>query len=78
MAVLSLKIPEDLAAGIGRLAAGRGESIEQQAETLLRWSLGNFPGRENHGALVRRIVAMTPQDVKQIPAEELLREDRMR
>ena len=78
MGFLSLKIPDDMAADIEQLAAGSGETVEQKAETLLRWSLRNFPQRESLAATARRISAMTPKGVHQIPAETLLREDRSR
>ncbi len=76
MAIKQLSLPADIAEDIEAMAAQAGVSPERQAETLLRFSLGNFPRRESLLEAAKRISAMTPKGVTQIPAEILIREDR--
>jgi hypothetical protein len=78
MALKSLKLPADIASDIEKMAAAYGTTPEKQAETLLRFSLGNFPRRETLIEAANRIAAMTPKGVRQTPAEVLIREDRDR
>ncbi|MGL4440758.1 MAG: hypothetical protein ACRCUE_15960 [Bosea sp. (in: a-proteobacteria)] len=78
MNLKSLKLPADIAADIEKMAKDFGTTPEQQVETLLRYSLGNFPRRESLLDAALRISAMTPKGVKQTPSEILIREDRDR
>ena len=78
MTIKQLALPADVAHDIEEMAVQAGVSPEKQAETLLRFSLGNFPRRESLLEAARRISAMTPKGVKQTPAEILIREDRDR
>jgi hypothetical protein len=78
MTIKQLELPPDIAQGIEDMAQQAGVSPEKQAETLLRFSLGNFPRRETLLEAAKRISAMTPKGVKQTPAEILIREDRDR
>jgi hypothetical protein len=78
MTIRQLALPADIAHDIEAMAAQAGVSPQKQAETLLRFSLGNFPRRESLLEAAKRISAMTPKGVKQTPAEFLIREERDR
>jgi hypothetical protein len=78
MTLKKFALPADLAQDIETMAEQAGVSPQKQAETLLRFSLGNFPRRESLLEAAKRISAMTPKGVKQTPAEILIREDRDR
>jgi hypothetical protein len=78
MALKKLALPADIARDIEIMAEQAGISLQKQTETLLRFSLGNYPRRESLLDAAKRISAMTPKGVKQIPSELLIREDRDR
>jgi hypothetical protein len=78
MTIKQLALPADIAHDIEVMAEQAGVSPEKQAETLLRYSLGNFPRRESLLEAARRISAMTPKGMKQTPSEILIREERDR
>jgi hypothetical protein len=76
MTIKELALPADIANDIEAMAEKAGVSPQKQAETLLRFSLGNYPRRETLFEAAKRISAMTPKGVKQTPAEVLIREER--
>jgi hypothetical protein len=78
MPLKNFALPADIAHDIETMAEQAGVSPQKQAETLLRFSLGNFPRRESLLEAAKRISAMTPKGVKQTPSEVLIREDRDR
>ncbi|MCA3563639.1 MAG: hypothetical protein IOC90_07660 [Methylocystis sp.] len=78
MSVKKITLPADIAQDIETMAEQAGVSSQKQTETLLRFSLGNFPRRESLLEAAKRISAMTPKGVKQTPSEVLIREDRDR
>jgi hypothetical protein len=78
MTIKQLVLPADIARDIEVMARQAGVSPEKQAETLLRYSLGNFPRRETLLEAAKRISGMTPKGVTQTPAEVLIREERDR
>ncbi len=78
MSVKKITLPADIAQDIETMAEQAGVSSQKHTETLLRFSLGNFPRRESLLEAAKRISAMTPKGVKQTPSELLIREDRDR
>jgi hypothetical protein len=78
MSLKKVALPADIAQDIEVMAEQAGVSPQKQAETLLRFSLGNYPRRESLFEAAKRISAMTPKGVKQTPSEVLIREDRDR
>jgi hypothetical protein len=78
MTVMKFALPADLAQDIAAMAKQAGITPQKQTETLLRFSLGNYPRRESLFDAAKRISAMTPKGVKQTPAEVLIREERDR
>lgn len=60
MGAMDLTLPEDVVADIERLAFENDLTFEQQADTLLRWAIGNFPRRENERPRMERLAASTP------------------
>ena len=78
MSLKKITLPADIAQDIEVMAEQAGVSSQKQTETLLRFSLGNFPRRESLLEAAKRISAMTPKGVKQTPSEVLIREDRDR
>jgi hypothetical protein len=78
MSIKKLALPPDIAHDIEVMAEQAGVTPEKQAETLLRFSLGNYPRRESLFEAAKRISAMTPKGVKQTPSEILIREERDR
>ena len=78
MDTIDLTLPADVASDIERLASENGITFEQQADTLLRWGLGNFPRHQSDRAAKGRIAAMTPSGARRTDGASLLREDRNR